>query len=251
VSAGRRYAPRVREDEFTYPPYGLPLVEAYEGCFEAVFVVLHPFIRVPERLSWTVTNQYPTDADIVACGSRYTWIEVCRETRLASCAQLNQALLTVTGSLSGELADPAGRNALQSFLQSHPVWMPTEGRFEPLLYQDLLHVFAARGCGELVYVPEFPASAPVERLSLDGLQDGSIPFPGCGTLLAPDASFLFTVDWDSFFTLFYGSRAFITQMASELNFEGFFATANTDHAWFNYSLGCATVTLSPEHWQTV
>jgi hypothetical protein len=72
VSAGRRYAPRVREDEFTYPPYGLPLVEAYDGCFEAVFVVLHPFIGVPERLSWTVTNQYPTDVDIVAQGSRYT-----------------------------------------------------------------------------------------------------------------------------------------------------------------------------------
>jgi len=34
-----------------------------------------------------------------------------------------------------------------------------------------------------------------------------------------------------------------------LNLEGFFATANTEHAWFNYSLGCATVTLSPEHWQ--
>jgi hypothetical protein len=34
-----------------------------------------------------------------------------------------------------------------------------------------------------------------------------------------------------------------------LNLEGFFATPNTEHAWFNYSMGCATVTLSPEHWQ--
>jgi hypothetical protein len=251
MSAGRRYAPRVREEKFTYPPYGLPLVEAYDGRFEAVFVVLHPFIRVPERLSWTVTGRYLTDPDIVARGARYTWTEVCRQTQLASCAQLNQALLTATGSLSGELADPVGRHALQSFLQSHPVWMPTEGRFEPLLQQDLLRVFAARGCSDLVYVPEFPASAPIERLSVDRLRNGSIPFPGCGTLLAPDASFLFTVDWDSFFTLFYGSKDFITQMARELDFEGFFVTANTDHAWFNYSLGCATVTLSPEHWQTV
>jgi hypothetical protein len=58
------------------------------------------------------------------------------------------------------------------------------------------------------------------------------------------------VDWDSFFTLFYGPRRFIEEMARGLNLEGFFATANTDHAWFNYSMGCATVTLSPEHWQT-
>jgi hypothetical protein len=152
--------------------------------------------------------------------------------------------------LSGELADPIGQNALQSFLQSQPVWMPTEGRFEPLLQQHLVRVFAAAGCRAIVYVPEFPASKPVVRLTVDGLADTFIPFPACGTLLAADASLLFTVDWDSFFTLFYGSKHFITEMARELDFEGFFATPNTDHAWFNYSLGCATVTLSPEHWQT-
>jgi hypothetical protein len=83
------------------------LVEAFEGRFEALFIVLHPFIGVPERLSWTETRQYPTDAEIVAQGSRYTWNEVCRETSLHSCARINQALLTATGSLSDELADPA------------------------------------------------------------------------------------------------------------------------------------------------
>ncbi len=77
------------------------------------------------------------------------------------------------------------------------------------------------------------------------------PFPARGTLLAPDASFLFTVDWYSFFTLFYGSPSFVTSVAATArNLEGFFATPNTEHARFNYSLGCATVTLSPEHWQT-
>jgi hypothetical protein len=44
-------------------------------------------------------------------------------------------------------------------------------------------------------------------------------------------------------------RTFITRVAPAQNLEGFFATANTEHTWFNYSFGCATVTLSPEHWQ--
>ena len=71
-----------------------------------------------------------------------------------------------------------------------------------------LQIFALAGMEELVFVPEFPHSDPVVRLSIEGLSDGSIPFPTCGTLLAPDDSFLFTVDWDSFFTLFYGRRSF-------------------------------------------
>jgi hypothetical protein len=71
-----------------------------------------------------------------------------------------------------------------------------------------------------------------------------------GTLAAPDASFLFTVDWDSFFTLFYGPRSLVRDIAAGAGLEGFFAAPTTEHFWFNYSMGCATVTLSPDDWPT-
>lgn len=240
----------MREEEFTYPPYELPLLQAYEGRFEAAFIVLHPFVQVPAELAWQVRPEYPSDAQILTHGSRYSWMDVGRHAGLSSCARINQALLTASGSLTGDLADVAGREALRTFLQHQPVWMPAQGRFQPLLQRDLLQFFSAAGFAELIFVPEFPDSIPVVRLEIAGLRDGSIPFPTCGTLLAPDDSFLITVDWDSFFTLIYGTRDFIRTLAAGLKLEGFFATPNTDHAWFNYSMGCATVTLSPEHWQT-
>jgi hypothetical protein len=236
--------------DFTYPAYGVPLIEAYGGSFESAFIVLHPFVNVPENLSWSVTGEYPSDAHIIALGKKYSWGQVSAQTGLTSCARINQALLTSIGSLAGHLADPQASDTLQSFLENQPVWMPTEGRFEPLLQSDILQVFAHANVDELIFVPEFPQSDPVVRLSVSGLRAGEIPLPNCGTLLDPDASFLFTVDWDSFFTLFYGRRAFIARAAKSLNLEGLFVTANTDHAWFNYSMGCATVTISPEDWQT-
>lgn len=239
----------MQPEQFVYPSREIPLVEAYGGRFEAVFILLHPFIEVPEQFAWRVTRRYPADVEIASQGSRYAWTEVGRQTGLTSCARLNLALLTASGSVTGDLADPTAQNLLQHFLQSQPVWMPTEGRFEPLLHADLLHVFEAAGCAELVHVPEFLNADPVVQLSLDLLRRSAISFPDGGTLLAPDASFLFTVDWESFFTLFYGPRDFLAQQAGQSNLEGFFATPNTDHAWFNYSMGCATVTLSPEHWQ--
>lgn len=235
-------------ERFVYPPYGVHLVEAYEGRFECVFVVLHPFVRMPDASSWRQTPQYPEDAQIVAEGGKCAWAEVSVKTGLRSCAQINQALLTAIGSLSAELAEPAGRDALQKLVQCEPLWMPVEGRFEPLLQADLLAAFELAGHRELLYVPEFVQSDPVVRLSLEELRAGAMPFPSGGTLLAPDASMLFTVDWDSFFTLFYGPRALVERTVRARGLEGFYATANTDHAWFNYSMGCATVTLSPEHW---
>jgi hypothetical protein len=246
----RCYPLPVQFENYVYPEYGVPLMEAYGGAFESVFIVLHPFIQVPEALEWHATRQYPDDAVILSHGSRFPWTEVCARTGLASCASLNQALLTSIGSLKDELADPASQAALQAFLQTEPVWMPAEGRFEPLLQKQFMAAFEACSNGELVFVPEFPGANPAVRLPIAGLRGGPIPFPGCGTLLADDESFLFTVDWDSFFTLFYGPRAFVSRVAAEQKLEGFFATPYTDHAWFNYSMGCATVTLSPEHWQT-
>lgn len=246
----RRIIFLVQAEQFTYPSYSEPLLGAYGGAFECVFVVLHPFVRVPAAMAWSATRQYPSDSEIAARGAKATWMEVAAATGLSTCARVNQALLTSIGSLSDHLADPAAQNQMQRFLEAQPIWMPVEGRFEPLLKPDFLRVFAEAGAEEIVFVPEFPNSEPVTRLPLAGLREGAIPFPVRGTLLAPDHSFLFTVDWDSFFTLFYGARPFVERVAAALNLEGFFATPNTEHFWFNYSFGCATVTLSPEHWQT-
>ena len=242
---------RVQLESYVYPPYGTPLVEAYGAGFESVFIVLHPFVRVPEPLAWSVTRQYPDDAQIHARGSRCSWAEVAAQAGMTSCARVNQALLTSIGSLTDYLADPSGRDALQTLVQTQPVWLPAEGRFEPLLQASFLEAFAMAGHEQLVFVPEFPQSDPVERLAIAALRSGAVPFPFCGTLMAPDESFLFTVDWDSFFTLFYGPRAFVANAARTLALEGFFATPNTDHAWFNYTMGCATVTVSPEDWPNV
>lgn len=249
----------VQAEEFVYPRYEVPLMEAYGGRFESAFIVLHPFIQVPEKFGWSAlaqdpgtTQRYPSDEQIVAHGMKCPWGDVEKRTGISSHARMNQALLTSIGSLGDDFADPTGRDKIENFVKAHPVWMPAEGRFEPLLQQDFLDAFAAAGQEELVFVPEFPHSDPVVRLPISelkpavGFKTPSLPFPSRGTLFPPDQSFLFTVEWDSFFTLFYGPRKFVAETARRRNLEGFFATPNTQHAWFNYSFGCAIVTVSPE-----
>jgi len=61
----------VQPEQFTYPPYSEPLVEAYGRAFECVFVVLHPFVRVPAELAWSATRRYPGDAEIAAVARRF------------------------------------------------------------------------------------------------------------------------------------------------------------------------------------
>jgi hypothetical protein len=236
----------VHYDQFIYPPYDAPLMDAYGGQFESLYVILHPFIRVPDLLAWKATGTYPTDEQILSQGTKYRWAPVAAQTGLHTFARLNHALLTTIRSIKEELCDYPACKTLLSFLQAESVWMPEEGRFEPLLQTDLLDAFAAAGHDELIFVPEFPHLDPIQRLKLSKLMNRACAFPPKGTLLAPDLSFLFTVDWDSFFTLFYGPRKFLTEAVRRNDLEGFFASSTTEHFWFNYSFGCSIVTVSPE-----
>lgn len=240
----------VQFERLTYPQYDAPLMEAYGGRFEAVYVVLHPFVSVPDDLAWKATRQYPSDEQVLATGSKCTWAHVAAETGLRTCAKLNQALLTSIKSIQEELCGYAANDALQNFLKSRSAWMPGEGRFEPLVQMDFLNAFEAAGQQELMFVPEFPSIDAVERLSVPRLKSREDAFPIRGTLASPDASFLLTVDWDSFFTLFYGPREFLSDVVLRRNLEGFFATPTTEHFWFNYSLGCSAVTIYPDSWVT-
>lgn len=237
-------------ERFLYPTYEVPLADAFGGLFESVFIILHPFVRLPDNLAWKATKQYPSDKQILSLGAKFSWASVAAQTSLATCAKLNQALLTSTGSITSELSDFPAREALQSYLQSASIWMPVLGRFEPLLQMEILNAFTAAGQQELIFVPEFPHTDPIQPLNISRLKNRAEAFPSRGTLLAPDESFLLTVDWDSFFTLFYGPRDFVAEVVRQQDLEGFFATPTTEHSWFNYTLGCCVVTLAPEVWPT-
>jgi hypothetical protein len=70
----------VEYERYTYPPYDAPLAEAYGNLFESVFVILHPFVSVPDPLAWKTTKQYPGDDQILSLGVKCTWAHVASQT---------------------------------------------------------------------------------------------------------------------------------------------------------------------------
>jgi len=234
--------------QYVYPPTRDFLLGAYEQHFESCFILLHPFVRVDEELGWQQCRQYPNDAAILSSGAKCSWAELARLANIRNCASVSRALLTSIGAIEDFLADHATRDQLQQVLEANPVWMPTEGRFEPLLQADLLALFNKAGHREVVFVPEFAETDPVEVFSIADLQQGRKGFPERGSLLAPDESLLATVDWDSFFTLLYGPHTVLSEFTASRNLEGFFAEPETEHFWFNWKMGCATCTVSPKGW---
>ena len=70
--APRCYAEVVQYERFVYPNYDEPLANYYDGAFEAVYILLHPFVGIPDELA-PLIERYPDDEQIVTVGSKCSW----------------------------------------------------------------------------------------------------------------------------------------------------------------------------------
>lgn len=85
---------------------------------------------------------------------------------------------------------------------------------------------------ELLFVPDISVNTDPAALEISRILQEDLPMHFTGTLVAPDESFLLTVDWDSFFTVLFGSAELIAHLTVREHVEGFRATPNTEHFWF-------------------
>lgn len=215
-------------EEFGYPSYSEPLLSAYGGKFESAFVILHPFIELPVEMA--ANNDLPFE-QMMTHAQKRSWAYAAEKTGLGSVVKVNHALLTLYRSLKEEYCDSSASEVLESFLKAHSVWEPCKGRFDAFLSHELSEIFRLAGTDEIIWAREFD---PAKRLKISELQrsiaPGMIWYPG--TLLHPRHEFLLTVEWDSFFTLFYGPHTFLDGAVQKHGLEGFFVNPSHHHYWY-------------------
>jgi hypothetical protein len=176
---------------------------------------------------------YPTDEQVRSHGRKYPWRQVAADARLETYSEINRGLLSAILALKEEYRDDRACAAIGKVLETAGnIWMPPEGCFPILLHEDILSAFEAKHSDEVVFLPEFPDLDPVQHLKLADLRSTQKSLPYRGTLLPADGIFLFTVDWDSFFTLLYGPFAFVSDVVKQRQLEGFFLGESTRHAWW-------------------
>ena len=222
----------MKPEDFSYPSYSEPLLDAYARRFESVFIILHPFIKLPTEMA--NNNDLPFE-QMVAHAQPCPWAYVAKETGLGSLAKVNHALLTLYGSLKEEFCDLSASETLESFLKRESFWEPRNGGFDALISSEFSEIFRSSGTDEVIYVPELD---PAQRLKVSDLKHSIAPglVWFAGTLLHPGYELLFTVDWDSFFTLFYGSDVFLHEVVQKHSLEGFFVNPSHRHYWYRETI---------------
>ncbi|WP_226662362.1 DUF2711 family protein [Microbulbifer aggregans] len=93
-------------EKFASCPYDEKILPFYEGQFEAVYVMLHPFLK-PDSLNierfWP--GKWPAKQEIINGCSAISWQDILRLTKLSSLADIDVGLRTSIGGIKKELSN--------------------------------------------------------------------------------------------------------------------------------------------------
>jgi len=218
-------------DHFATCPVNGNILDYYAGTFDAVFVLLHPFIR-PVSIS---ADRYKTEdftfrASLTATCKAVGWTEVLRLTGLPSHAAIDVGLRTWIGALNRRAANTQFAEALKVLEQRHGIVAPCEGCFSDLLHDLVLDGFQHAGHQWAWVGDEFGTQRKLYWI--DDLKAGDRELTdGVCNIFAADKSLLYTTHWDSHFSFLCGSQSVLDTLVTRLNLEGFFCTPDTDICW--------------------
>lgn len=233
---------------YVYPDVDVPLLQAFDGKFEACYIILHPFYQWDENLP---------DEEFAQKAQPIKWQTIIDQTEFKDFVHLYLGLLDHFRAQQDDgIAYPDADMLLEYGKNIKDFNIPYDGEFDDLNQPKYMATLQAAYANGLVFVPEMPHDQ-VESIDWEiddieafdkakfsawhwmvrskFLQFDDLDFddlPKVGSMIAGDLKLLYTVEWDSYFTLLYGEQAALEAMVKANDFEGFFAGKNTMHSWW-------------------
>lgn len=219
-------------DAFATCPTDGKILEYYAGAFEAVFVLLHPFIKtvsIGEEQFVPATD--PGHPKIVSHCASVSWGEVASKAGLPSIAAVDIGLRTMIRGLKAEYSNQEYADKIESLAASQQVLPPPEGFFSDLLHDKVLQ--AIQGLGyEWVWVgDEFGTEWKLYWIEDVKGPDAEATARHHCNVFTPDKALLWTTHWDSHFSFLCSSKSNLAAIQETNQFEGFYCTLLTEVYW--------------------
>jgi hypothetical protein len=215
-----------------YPNYKIPLLQAYGGRFGAAFVALHPFFRMPASVDWKPresSGTYPDDPYVRQYGQPIFWQTIMQGIGCEDLRRFYVGMRTLIGALQMEYQDKEMARLINEYTRQADIYHPTEGMIEPLLVEPIVQYISHDQMDDMFYLAEFEEEP--EILSVEAVIQKCDSGWLRGSLFDVNITRLVTVDWDDFFTVFYGSSSELVSLLEKNPLEGFFCDDQTLHTW--------------------
>lgn len=218
-------------DRFAVCPNEGNILAFYNGVFDSVYVLLHPFIR-PTSMSMEAfeNERYPDRAKILESCEPVSWAEMQRLCGFASLAEIDVALRTQILGLKEEFSNDALASHLRKVSEAQGIIEPSEGTFSELSH-DIVLTFLQNLGYEWVWVgDEFGTERKLHWIE-DLKKTDSVATQGHCNVFTPDHKVLWNTHWDSHFSFFCGTAEIVADLAKESRLEGFACNESTEVYW--------------------
>ncbi len=219
-------------DRYAICPLEGPVLPFYDGAFEAAYVLLSPFMR-PRSDTFDLTDAAREDwsaDELCQTFESVRWSQVRDLCGFPSIASIDVALRTMIGGLRKDFADEELADVLANSLSQHRLLAPVEGLFPELIQEPVLSFIQSLAQEWLWVGDEFCTERKL--CWIDDLKPASAKVTlASGSVFTPDKANLWTVHWDSHFTIFFSSRLNVERLARHPTLEGFVCTPETEIYW--------------------
>ena len=215
--------------QITVPPEDIGVIDWFQGHFDGIYAILHPFIQVSaehRHLFKERSVAQPTREQLKALARPVSWQSVLKLTGIPTIQRLNRLLLESEGAISPQHLDEV--RTLQAQLEANSLIVPYEGNLPEILLDDFLQSLTDWGYESALVGNEFgdraikhPISELLNRESPTLCEDDSM-LGSHLTLHTEDFGFLYGSHWDSFYTFLCGPKEIVSEIVTKYGFEGFF-----------------------------
>lgn len=210
-------------------PYDGKIMEFYSGCYESVYVVLHPFIKTnhlnPESFS---PGSYPSKKEIVQDCQPLQWRNILELSNLSNIKEIDIGLKTMIGILRSHLLRKDFANEIELLYEKHPIVIPLYGEIGALLESKLFTILSDLGIHSLDVISEF--GDEMSNYSITELFNGEL-VPPHGHLFSKRHHLLITTHWTSFYSMICSSRNLVEKIVKSSQLEGFYCDNMTEVWW--------------------
>jgi len=209
-------------------PYDGKILEYYQGVFESVYILLHPFYKaVTLELEHSNDDRWPEKNDFLKGCHSISWHEILNLAELDNISEIDVALRTMIGGIKQQYENKTWAKQVFELYEQCKIIPCDKGYISPFLENPLLYAIKKLGYEFLLTVDEFGLNQP-KKMQIDYLIDNDL-LDVCN--YTEDHQLLFATHWDSHCTFLCSSKSNIDKILENYPFEGFFCTPKTEVYW--------------------
>jgi len=213
------------------PPDDYSIRKFYSGYFESSYIIFHPFFKVtkPDQIDFNAES-YPSKEKMIECCEKIKWSEFLKMSKIKDYKELDIALRNSIHGLNKKYKNDESSNKLENALEQHKIHQPNEGLFEELLLDDMMKALLHLDFKWVFLADEFGTERKLTFI--EDIIDNKTQVTNLHrNIYTPKSEVLYSVHWDSHFTLMSSTKNNIKKIIDLFDFEGFYCDEKTEIYW--------------------